>query len=663
MLVLFGKSIPRAELLIDQVLTLFHRLDKAWGTEHALKTFKELSRYVTSVITGQDSRLNQEHWMRTYKDGYPKCLSFARKSLSGGNKEMMRFILTLLGYYKLFHLPPKKDVISITLPSKDPTKVAITIDSMEESFSQILKEMGVSQFDASYGAPVFATTKAGASGPRAIGVTSLFDLLAVRRTGVNDLISPVVHETYGPMQQQALMEIIHQSAVAIQERGIKDKELLGARLHFLSEGGGKTRVICIPDIWSQIALKPIHNYLMDELKRLPNDGTSSHNRTALMLKDWTRDKEIVCSDLTTATDRIPVALQERVLSNLIGEELSYHWRALLTDRDISFEGQPIRYAVGQPMGFLSSWAAMAMTHHVIVRYAALMEGISDFRDYLIIGDDVAIANRQVGERYMALMDDLEVPISLGKSILPGSTAKAGEIAKRLFIDGEEISPVPPKVLAQATDSLAGLVELDRTLSDRGYYSRSRLEPPNLCREEIMNSLFFKSRVRNSFSARAFFGSPFRHEAPLSGMTYVWDGSDPVFLKDQYMQYLTVQASEKVSKLSSTYWLDTVQSAERLETETDESPLVKSIRFEFLQELVDLQGELADVYDQSDDFVALLISKYERIITRPTPDDPIWFSPERYRRVARVATVLMNFHKAAQENGWVSPFTLTQPTNS
>lgn len=660
MVVLFGKSIPKVGLHTDQVLHLFQKLERAWGTEVALKTFKELSRYVTCYVTGQDSRLAQEQWLSTYKDGYPKCLSFARKSLSGGDKEWMRFVLTLLGCYKLFRLPPKIDVTSVTQPPKDPVRIARLIEEMDNHIPQILSDLGDKEFTPSLRAPIFATTKAGASGPFAIGVTSLHDLLAVRREGVNDLISPVVQGSYDPMQQRNLMEILQNSALAIQMKDIQDKGKLPARLHFLSEGGGKTRTICIPDIWSQIALKPIHEFLMSWLKGLPNDGTSSHNLTALRLKEWTRDREVVCSDLTTATDRIPVDLQERVLSYPLGPGLAASWKSLLVDRDIDCQGKPVRYAVGQPMGFLSSWAAMALTHHVIVRYSAILEGITDFKDYLIIGDDVAIADRRVGERYMAIMADLEVPISLGKSILPGSTVRAGEIAKRLFVLGEEISPVPPKVLNQATDSLAGLVELDRTLTDRGYYSRSEQEPPNLHRDRVMSSLFFKSRARNSLAARSYLGCPFRREAPLSGLTYVWDGSEPQFLGDQYTQYISVRASEKVTKLSEAYWIDPIEVSDRLEIETDVSPLVKSVRLEFLQDLINIQAELSDIYDSTDDFVSRLRDTYEKIVTRPTPDDAIWFSPERHRRVARISSELLNFHRVAEKSGWVSPITLHSP---
>lgn len=38
------------------------------------------------------------------------------------------------------------------------------------------------------------------------------------------------------------------------------------------------------------------------------------------------------------------------------------------------EAGSVRYGVGQPMGILSSWAMLALTHHVIVQYSAMLVG-------------------------------------------------------------------------------------------------------------------------------------------------------------------------------------------------------------------------------------------------------------------------------------------------
>jgi hypothetical protein len=72
-------------------------------------------------------------------------------------------------------------------------------------------------------------------------------------------------------------------------------------------------------------------------------------------------------DLSAATDRLPIELQFQILA-LLGYD-SVNWRRLL-DFSWSWKDEQIKYSVGQPMGAYSSWAMLALTHHVIVRLAA-----------------------------------------------------------------------------------------------------------------------------------------------------------------------------------------------------------------------------------------------------------------------------------------------------
>ena len=46
-----------------------------------------------------------------------------------------------------------------------------------------------------------------------------------------------------------------------------------SRLAFLSDKGGKTRVVAIVDILSQSILKPVHDHLFSILRKIPEDGT------------------------------------------------------------------------------------------------------------------------------------------------------------------------------------------------------------------------------------------------------------------------------------------------------------------------------------------------------------------------------------------------------
>lgn len=68
--------------------------------------------------------------------------------------------------------------------------------------------------------------------------------------------------------------------------------------------------------------------------------------------------------MSAATDRIPVILQAELLSHVLGRELAMAWMRLLTFRPYKAGIlKSVFYAVGQPMGALSSWAALAITHH------------------------------------------------------------------------------------------------------------------------------------------------------------------------------------------------------------------------------------------------------------------------------------------------------------
>jgi len=95
-------------------------------------------------------------------------------------------------------------------------------------------------------------------------------------------------------------------------------------LGFLPEGGGKTRVIAIGDIFTQTELKPLHNWLMSCLRRLSRtDGTFDQRAQVDRIETVSRmGLEMFSFDLSACTDRFPVSFQCEVLSTLIGSELA-----------------------------------------------------------------------------------------------------------------------------------------------------------------------------------------------------------------------------------------------------------------------------------------------------------------------------------------------------
>jgi len=208
------------------------------------------------------------------------------------------------------------------------------------------------------------------------------------------------------------------------------------KISFFSDKEGKTRVIALLDYWSQTCLRPLHDSLNRCLRRISTDCTFNQNRFLDVLP-YTGPYHSL--DLTAATDRMPIALQQRVIARVIGQDRAEAWARILTSYEftISKSSQTVKYGAGQPMGAYSSWPAMALTHHVIVRVAALRAGLSpDFSLYALLGDDIVIADNRVAENYRLLCVELDMPLSEQKTHVSYDTY---EFAKRWIHKGEEVT--------------------------------------------------------------------------------------------------------------------------------------------------------------------------------------------------------------------------------
>jgi len=80
---------------------------------------------------------------------------------------------------------------------------------------------------------------------------------------------------------------------------------------------------------------------------------------------------------------------------------------------------------------------MALTHHYIVRIAALRAGLpATFSDYFLLGDDLVIYHDLVAQKYKELIAALGMPYSKEKTHVSIDTF---EFAKRWFHKGVEIT--------------------------------------------------------------------------------------------------------------------------------------------------------------------------------------------------------------------------------
>jgi len=231
------------------------------------------------------------------------------------------------------------------------------------------------------------------------------------------------------------------------------------RLALLPEAAGKVRVVALVDCWTQWALYPLHKWIFGILEEIPQDGTFDQLRPVERLLKRVNSRQIIYSyDLSSATDRIPIKIQEILLACIFGQRFARAWAAILVGRpyvipkgvarEQNVGTRFLRYAVGQPMGAYSSWGMLALVHHAMVQYSAQRAGFKGwFALYAVLGDDIVIADDRVAKKYRALCRLLGVEIGLAKSLV--SSGKTLEFAKRFFYEGSDLSGMPTKFWAAA----------------------------------------------------------------------------------------------------------------------------------------------------------------------------------------------------------------------
>jgi len=230
---------------------------------------------------------------------------------------------------------------------------------------------------------------------------------------------------------------------------------LGGKLAALKEPAGKVRIIAIVDAWTQTYLTPVHDYFFRILRKIPQDATFDQQGAVnkFAQKGYT---DLFSYDLSAATDTIPWNLYDVIMRFVLPTGVTKPWLDLLRDRDwllpnwetvpgskpvrLEYQGKTsIRYNRGQPMGARSSWGALAIVHHALVQFAASCVNKQPFGDYLVLGDDIVIADKDVAHWYKVICDHLGVKIGLAKSFC--SAESFFNFANQSFLGTTNLSPI------------------------------------------------------------------------------------------------------------------------------------------------------------------------------------------------------------------------------
>ena len=401
------------------------------------------------------------------KNGLPGIIPYEdRKAIRRGNVKIIRLWLGLFGIYRLLQAPGVLKLNTITDKFSGNIPVLRASLRLAKVLNPFLALPGVREMNISSASiePKYLIRSLSASPSNRISMFGwLTDWALIRANPLlHDTILKYLRLTNGIDMTQKLAELTHIEAefaffdgeTLLGEKTCRpivqhDHQMMKAalRAHGLPAGGGlgqfaikeeaagKIRVFALVDSITQSVLKPLHDILFSILRKIPNDGTFDQEKSIQRcMEKATASGKAFSFDLTAATDRLPVLLTQMILGNILGsQELARAWKALMVFRPFCFldpvakklnieTGLKIFYKVGQPMGALSSWAGLAITHHWVVQVAArnaypeLSEHNIWFDDYEILGDDIVIFDERVAREYLILMDGLGCGINMSKSI-------------------------------------------------------------------------------------------------------------------------------------------------------------------------------------------------------------------------------------------------------
>lgn len=445
--------------------------------------------------------------------GLPRIIPrLHREEIRKGNVFFIRLWLSWFSIYRVLNFPGTLKLNTITDPGREPSVIMDLVHKFGDSVSDFLCSRKLDDFHKNFNQlseiRYFDLSKSTPS-LRSKGkkVSTSHDGILTAAMAHSPTRSPIWHSFWAladmlnsPLRTQIWGSIfnfylnVHPSKLAEKKlyfledftmswkkaRAIpKIEPLVGGlgKLGFKLEPAGKVRVFAMVDCWTQWLLCPIHDWIFKILRSWETDGTFDQLAPIHRLIKLCPKGKFWCYDLSAATDRLPITLQKHLLNLLFGKErlIGSLWADVLVGRDYLLPKLPfgvkkqdipvsVRYAVGQPMGALSSWAMLALTHHMVVAWAAKRAGFpwGSFNLYAVLGDDVVIADANVAREYLSLMDELGVKVGIHKSLI--SRKGVLEFAKRYFVQGQDCSPVPFKELVASILDFESNTELVRKYS-------------------------------------------------------------------------------------------------------------------------------------------------------------------------------------------------------
>jgi len=408
------------------------------GLKQTIKIFKQMRLHITRFLCNDPLFVNNMK-IGLDKTGWPKRLTFL-KELTECN-EGKRLLLTLLMFGRNFSFRKGEglaDINSIILPKTTKKDYTIPTGFLKQFKIDYKLSGDIEPFEKTK--DIYLSSKSSINGPATLTAhNSILTLNYSQMQNIYDITNEDGIKYFNEVYTQSFNNLGSHFG---DSKLNKTKSTRSGRISLIMDPELKVRVIAIFDYFSQVFLKPIHTMLLKNLRKFECDRTFTQDP----FKIWDNKGHYFWSmDLSSATDRFPVHLQRRMMVELIGLKSANSWKNLLTSRSFEERGdegsRDLHYAVGQPMGAYSSWAAFTLCHHLVVQWSAKLCNKYPTKDYIILGDDIVINDDDIALQYKKVMGLLGVELSEAKT---HKSKDLYEFAKRWIIPSQkhEITGLP-----------------------------------------------------------------------------------------------------------------------------------------------------------------------------------------------------------------------------
>lgn len=470
-------------LMISRILFLYRTMGPKGLTLYLKTVAVMLQQYLGDHKLADPGKVSKVRPSRNNR-GLPRLIPVQlRRAIRANHFNTIKWVLTILNLFREIDFVGQPKLSTITNPNSGDMAVFADLLALIPAFFKVLSLRPITQELWSRNVKLFIIWKAAPGMLKTVyegvvdnvsnyssnPVNLVLQLRALRMSSVWEDFSYVIKFT----NNRYILTLVR----LFEESGLINgptKKVIG-KLHAKEEAAGKVRLFAIVDAWTQWALYPLHAIIFGILKRIPQDGTFDQTKPLDSLIERVKKGEVrslYSLDLTAATDRLPVALQVHLVNDLVGDiSFGYHWASLLVGRKYKFYQMGYNkwhgdylYAVGQPMGALSSWAMLALTHHFIVQCASWRSKTVPvgtwYSNYALLGDDLVVGDSAVKDEYLAILMSLGMEVNVHKSII-SETGRCLEFAKRTIYLGTDVSPIPLKEVASAQELLPALIQFGR----------------------------------------------------------------------------------------------------------------------------------------------------------------------------------------------------------